>query len=286
MESISIKKYISVENTKNLFTKKANFIYYFYIQIILFIMEEKYYLALLHSLWITQKKLHIIFGESLIGEEANYKMFYEKISEKRLISFWIRKNEILSILKRKETINVEVIQQKLQERNVNIITVRDNNYPEELKYISNSPYIIYLRGELPSWPKIAVVGARKISSYGKKVIEKIVPEVSRYFPIVSGGAFGCDTHAHIETLNAWNKTIAVVWTSICEDYPTGNKKMYDSIVANGWWVLSIFPFWVPGNAYNFPIRNEIVAGLSVWVLVVEAQHRSWSLITAKLSLDL
>ncbi|MCD5380860.1 DNA-processing protein DprA [Candidatus Gracilibacteria bacterium] len=249
-------------------------------------MEEKYYLALLHSLGITQKKLHIIFGENLLGEEGSYKKFYEKLNYKTLASFGVRKNEIESILKRRETVKLESIQKKLEDREVKIITVEDKEYPEELKNVPNSPYLFYLRGRLPNGPKIAVVGARKISSYGKKVIENIVPEVSRYFPIVSGGAFGCDTYAHNSCLDAGNKTISVVGTSICEDYPTGNKKMYDSIVENGGGVLSIFPVGVPGNAYNFPIRNEIVAGLSVGVLVVEAQYRSGSLITAKLTLDL
>ncbi len=249
-------------------------------------MEEKYYLALLHSLGITQKKLHIIFWDDFLWEDGHYKKFYEKLDYKTLTSFWVRKNEIESILKRKETITLKIIQTKLEERNVQIVTIEDKQYPEELKNIPNSPYIFYLRWKLPKWPKIAVVWARKISSYGQKVIEKIVPEISRYFPIVSGGALGCDTHAHSETLNAWNKTISVVGTSICEDYPTGNKKMYDAIVGGGGWVLSIFAVWVPGNTYNFPIRNEIVAWLSVWVLVVEAQHRSGSLITSKLALDL
>ena len=249
-------------------------------------MEEKYYLALLHSLGITQKKLQRIFWENLLWEQESYKDFYDALDSKKLESFWVRKNEISSILKRKQTLTVETIKQKLEERSVKIITTRDEEYPEELRNIPSSPYLIYLRWTLPSWPKIAVVWARKISSYGKKVIENIVPEVSRYFPIVSGWAFGCDTYAHSACLDAGNKTVSVVGTSICEDYPTGNKKMYDSIVENGWAVLSIFPVWVPGNAYNFPIRNEIVAGLSVWVLVVEAQHRSWSLITAKLTLDL
>ena len=249
-------------------------------------MEEKYYLALLHSLGISQKKLRIIFGENLLGREESYKEFYEKLDYKVLASFWVRKNEIENVLKRKQTVKLEFIQKKLEARSVKIITLRDMEYPKELKNISNSPYIIYVRGKLPEWPKIAVVGARKISSYGKKVIEHIVPEVSRYFPIVSGWAFGCDTCAHDETLKSWNTTISVVGTSICEDYPTGNKKMYDEIVEKGWAVLSIFPVGVPGNAYNFPIRNEIVAGLSVWILVVEAKHRSGSLITAKLALDL
>ena len=62
--------------------------------------------------------------------------------------------------------------------------------------------------------------------------------------------------------------------------------MYDDIVLKWWWVISIFPIWEVWNSYNFPIRNEIVAWLSVWVLVVEARKKSWTLITSNLALDL
>ncbi len=249
-------------------------------------MEEKIYLALLHSLGITQKKFHIIFWENLLWEKMSYQVFYETMNREMLQSFWIKSKEMEKILERKKKIKREFIEKRLEERDVEIITIEDGNYPEELKNISNIPYLLYIRGEISNQPKIAVVGARKISSYGKKVIESIVPEVSNYFPIVSGGAFGCDTFAHLAALEAWNITISVIGTSICEDYPTGNKKMYDNIVRSGGAVISLFPIWVPWSAYNFPIRNEIVAGLSVGTLVIEAQHKSGSLITAWLALDI
>jgi DNA processing protein len=145
---------------------------------------------------------------------------------------------------------------------------------------------LYVRGVLWTWPKIAFVWSRKVSTYWNRAIESLVPEVSRYFTIVSGGAYWCDTLAHVQALDAGNKTVSVVWTSICEDYPQWNKWLYDRIVANGWAVVSIFPLWVPGSGYNFPIRNEIVAWLSVGTVVIEAQKKSGSLITAQLCLDL
>ena len=248
--------------------------------------EDKLYLACLHSIWISHKKFYSIFCDNLFKIEKNYKKFYEELNQETLLNFSFKESEIKNILKRKKDLNVNFIKQKLEERNVEIIINYEEEYPVELKNIASSPYFIYIRWKIPKWPKIAVVGSRNITSYWKKVIEKIVPDISRYFTIVSWWAYGVDTESHIKTMQAWNKTIAVIGTSISEDYPTWNKKMYDDIIKNNWAIISIFPIWVPGNSYNFPIRNEIVAGLSSWVIIVEAREKSGSLITAKLALDL
>lgn len=248
--------------------------------------QNKLYLAVLHSLWISHKKFYKIFEENLFEKNKNYKEFYEKLNFDILNDYWFKNEEINNILIRKKELKINFIENKLEERNVKIIINNEENFPEELKNISNSPYLIYVRWKIYSWPKIAIIGSRNITSYWKRVIEKIVPDISKYFAIVSGWAYGCDTTAHLETLKNKNKTIAVIWTSISEDYPTWNKKMYDNIVENDWAVISIFPIWVPWNAYNFPIRNEIVAWLSSGIVVIEARKKSWSLITSKLALDL
>ena len=252
-------------------------------------MKNKIYLALLHSLGISHKKFHKIFTKNLFEEndsENKYKDFYENIKSWFLEWHWFKVEEIKNILIRKEKILFSDLEKKLNSRNVKIITVEDEEFPEELQNIPNVPYLLYVRWNISTWPKIAVVGSRNITSYWKKVIEKIVPEISRYFTIVSGWAFWCDTFAHIEAIKAWNKTISVIWTSIIEDYPVWNKKMYDDIIEKWWAIISIFPLFVPWSSYNFPVRNEIVAWLSVWTLVVEARDKSWSLITARLALDL
>ena len=249
-------------------------------------MEKKLHLALLHSLGISHKKLHLIFWENLLWWRESYQEFYEWMNSEILLWFWIKEKDVSHILMRKKSVTLEYIRNKITERNVNIITVEDDNYPEWLRHISHTPYILYVRWIIPKRKQFAIVGARKISSYWVRAIESIIPELSKFFPIVSWGAYGCDSVAHWETLKHWNITVSVLGTSICEDYPTGNKKMYDDIVNNWGAVLSIFAIWVPWNAYNFPIRNEIVVGLSVWVLVIEAQEKSWSLITAQLALDM
>lgn len=275
-----------MKNKKNL-QKYIKIVYYIYIFFKLTKMEEnKIYLAILHSLWIGHKKFHNIFKNNLFEIKKNYKLFFNELNYEKLSIFGFSESEKNNIIKRKSNIKIEFIKNKLEERNVTIIICDESNFPESLKNISNSPYFIYVRWNIPKWPKLAVVGSRNITNYWKTVIQKIIPDISKYFVIVSGGAYGVDTSAHIETLNCWNKTISIIGTSICEDYPTGNKQMYDKIVKNNWAIISIFPIGIPGNAYNFPIRNEIVAGLSSWIVVVEAKEKSGSLITSKLALDL
>lgn len=244
-------------------------------------MEEKIYLALLHTLWFSHRKLHEIFAK-----KQNYKEFYDNLSQEFLWKYKLTEKLISTILERNKKYNIEFIKKNISNRGVEIITVFDYNYPEELLHISQVPFVIYLRWTLDSSQKFSVVWTRKISSYGKKIIETIIPDISKYFVIVSGWAAWCDTHAHKITLNAWNKTFSVIWTWIDQDYPTGNIKLYTDIVKNWWGVLSIFPIWEVWNPYNFPIRNEIVAGLSVGTLVVEAQIKSGTMITSNQCLDL
>ncbi len=244
-------------------------------------MNNLLYLAWLHQAWISQKKLHLIFENN-----ENYKEFFENLNFNNLRQFWIRQDLINNILERKNKIILENIEKKLKDRNVRIITIFSKNYPENLKNIPNPPFLFYLRWKIDNSPKFSIVWARKISSYGIKVMEKIVPEICSYFTIISWWAAWTDTLAHKIALENNKKTISVIWTWIDFDYPIENKKLYDKIVDLGWWVISIFPVWEVGNPYNFPIRNEIVAGFSVWTLVIEAQKKSGSLITANLALDL
>jgi DNA processing protein len=211
---------------------------------------------------------------------------FENLCLEVLESFWFSEKQALSILQRKKEVKLEILEKKLQQRNVRIITIHDTTYPSSLKQISNSPYLFYLRWEIDDIPKISVVWSRKMTSYWDILIEKIVWDISKYFMIVSGWAAGCDTKSHEVALSKWNKTLSVIGTWIDIDYPVGNKKLYDTIVSSGGWVLSIFPIWEVGNPYNFPVRNEIVAWLSVWLIVVEASIKSWTLITANLALDM
>lgn len=244
-------------------------------------MEERIYLAYLHALGISHAKLFELFTHN-----QDYRKVYEKLSRWDLEKVWYKSSYITKILNKKEKLDTVSIQKVIHERQVKIILFSDDNFPWELQHISNPPFLMYLRWEIDSSAKLSIVGARKLTSYGENVIEKITPELVSYFQIVSGGALWADTISHKVAMAHWGKTISILWTGIDVDYPVGNRSLYNEIAQGKWAVISIFPIGEQWSKYSFPIRNEIVAWLSVWTLIVEAKRKSGTLITANLCLDL
>lgn len=243
-------------------------------------MKEKVYFAALHKIWFTHKQLF-----KLYENYKDLKSLYEKIDSTFLWNFWIKLKSIENIIKNKDNLDLSKLEDFIIKKDIRIINFFDEDYPENLKNIFNPPFILYVLWDI-SLPWIAFIWSRNITSYGKKIIENFVPEIWKYFTIISGWAYGCDTYSHKNALNNNIKTIAVLWNGIDIDYPSENKKLYKDIVSSSWAIISSFPIWEKPNPYNFPIRNEIVAWLSTWVFIAEAKEKSGTLITAKLALDL
>lgn len=237
------------------------------------------YLVYLHSIWITQKKLLNIFENSENYEEVFNDIkswFFEKYDLKDAEKI----KELLKILNKKKIDNI------LKELDVKIITIKDKNYPKNLKNISNPPYFLYVRWNLKENEEyFSIVWSRKISEYAKKAWNEIIPKLTKYFTIVSWWATWCDTLAHNLALKNNAKTIVVFWTWIDLIFPSYNEKLFLEVLENDWALISIFPIWTPGNVYTFPVRNEIVSGISSGVLVLQAGEKSGTLITANLALD-
>ncbi len=124
-----------------------------------------------------------------------------------------------------------------------------------------------------------------MTPYAKKAGENMIWELSEYFTIVSGWAGWCDTLAHKLCVENNKKTIVVFGTGIDQIYPVGNAALFEKVVQNDWALVSVFPIGTTGSAFTFPVRNEIVAGMSRWVLILEAAESSGTLITAQLALD-
>lgn len=175
----------------------------------------------------------------------------------------------------------------LEKAKSRIITFWDNDYPENLKKIYDPPVFLFAKGEYQKDDKgaVAIVGSRSPTTYGKLVTEKFSKGLARKgIIIVSGLARGIDTLAHLGSLQAGGRTIAVLGSGIDVIYPPENKKLVEKIVENGL-VLSEFPMGTKPDAINFPRRNRIISGMSLGVLVVEAGQKSGALITADLALE-
>ena len=146
---------------------------------------------------------------------------------------------------------------------------------------------MYYRGnlELTKEKIIGIVGTRQPTLYGRRACEKITSElVNSNVVTISGLAYGIDTICHKTTLEKNGKTIAVVGSGLDVVYPRENKKYWEEIGEKGL-IISEFPLGREPFAYNFPMRNRIIAGLSRGILVVESKERGGSLITAALALD-
>lgn len=171
--------------------------------------------------------------------------------------------------------------------NAHIITIYDRLYPKVLKIIDNSPPILYVRGDLEclASEKLAIVGSRKATSYGRMCANHFAKEVAKYGLVVTSGlALGIDSAAHIGALEANKKTIAVLAHGLDFVYPYTNKELANRVVNNGC-LISEFPIGTLPKSCYFPRRNRIISGLALGVFVVEAAIQSGSLITAAYALE-
>lgn len=175
----------------------------------------------------------------------------------------------------------------MRKHQVTLITFLDENYSSNLLNIYDPPPFLYVKGELTKEDAIAVaiVGSRFASHYGKLITERISQDLAMEgMTVVSGMARGIDTSAHRGALSVKGRTIAVLGCGIDVNYPAENKKLREDIASSGA-LVSEFRMSTPPASSHFPIRNRIISGLSLGVVVIEASHRSGSLITARLALD-
>jgi len=165
------------------------------------------------------------------------------------------------------------------------IEINNPDYPQLLKQIPSAPKELYYKG---SWDNslfencLAVVGARRITSYGRQITQRLVSEMaSAGLTIVSGFMYGVDATAHKAALDAGGKTIAVMPCGIDMVHPAHQEKLYNEILENKGLIISEFEGSSPPALWTYPKRNKIVAGLSKAVMVMEAASKSGALITAK-----
>jgi len=169
-----------------------------------------------------------------------------------------------------------------------IITLGDDAYPIHLKQIYDPPLALYVRGEASvlAQPGIAVVGTRHPTPYGSGMAERLSCDLAtRGLVILSGMARGVDTAAHRGTITAQGKTVAVFGTGIDVLYPKENTRLSEQILSLGGALVSEFPMGTFAAPQNFPIRNRIISGLSIGVLVIEAAEYSGTRITARCALE-
>lgn len=187
--------------------------------------------------------------------------------------------------------SLELAQEELEKAKTagaKIVTFDDSAYPARLRQIYDPPLVLYVRGDVNvlSQPSIAVVGTRHPTPYGSGMAERLAIDLSAHgLVILSGMARGVDTAAHRGVIAAKGRTVAVFGTGVDVLYPKENTRLAEQILAFGGALISEFPLGTFAAPQNFPIRNRIISGMSMGVLVVEAAEYSGTRITARCALE-
>ena len=246
-------------------------------------MNNIQYLLALHSI----DGLGPIRLKSILDYFKDPKLAWEATTSE-LIKIGIPRPTVDLLRATREKLDPDAYVESIQKSGISWLTIFDDNYPALLKQIYDPPVVLYYKGDiLPQDDKaIAVVGSRKMTGYGKAVTEKFTKGLAAVgLTIVSGLARGVDSQAHRSAVEIGGRTIAVLGGGLNYIYPPENKSLAEKIASGFGAVVSEFPPDYPSLPGNFPLRNRIISGLSLAVLVTEAAEDSGSLITARLALE-
>lgn len=245
--------------------------------------ELKYWLAFSHIPSVGSKRLRAIKAGFRSLEYAWH------ASAEELRNATLGQKLVESICLERERIDPDRLVAELQRHRITAICLDDDDYPPLLRETYDPPAIIYCRGTLPANTTcLAIVGTRKISDYGARIVRDIIPRLAEHgLTTVSGMALGVDALVHETTLAAAGKTIAVLGGGLDDDnlYPSQNRWLAGQIIADGGAVISEYPPGTLPLKQHFPRRNRIISGLAVGVVIIEAGPHSGSLITADLALE-
>jgi DNA processing protein len=210
-----------------------------------------------------------------------------KASAAELKAAGLDSKSIEAIVASRPDISPDAEIERMERNKIKALTWNDPPFPARLKEIYDVPPVLYIRGDITSedeWT-IAVVGTRRATIYGREVTERLVTELVRNrITVVSGLARGIDSIAHRTALEAGGRTIAVFACGLDEVYPPENVKLAQSIMEHGA-LVSEHPLGTRPKKEHFPLRNRIMSGLSLGVLVIEGDVNSGAMITADRALE-
>ncbi|OAB45126.1 DNA-processing protein DprA [Paenibacillus antarcticus] len=244
--------------------------------------EERWMLVALHELdGIGWKSIDRVLKHGAIS----YQMFNYSYDDWENVG--LTRDRAESVVRQLSKERMEKRKEQLAIRGIEAITIWDDEYPDLLKEIHQPPWVLYCLGQrdLLKTLCVAMVGTRIPTAYGRKVGSVLADELCQAgITIVSGMAKGIDSVCHEASLACGGNTIAVMGTGMDVIYPVENRSLFEKITKSGL-VVTEYPLGTPSHPGLFPQRNRIIAGLCVGTLVVEADVRSGSLITADAAME-
>ena len=229
---------------------------------------------------VKKEKLLNLYGSPKII----WKLKENELENSRILS----KENIDEILNPRYKQNLSVYVDYMKKNNIHIITLYDENYPENLKQIYDNPIVLYAKGNLKLLNSngIAIVGSRNCTEYGKTIATEIAYNIAKTGKcVISGLAKGIDSFAHLGAINAEGDTIGVLGCGLDNIYPSENKELAERIIKSNGLLISEYIVGMKPEKKNFPERNRIISALSRGIVVVEAREKSGALITADFGLE-
>ena len=232
-----------------------------------------------------------VFAEDLKSAEKIFKHFSSihearRASPREIIALGVDPKKAKEFTSQKNLDLAAKDVERCRRKGYTFLTLEDPDYPEALRETFDPPFVLYILGcvEVLKEPSISIVGARKPTTYGRAVADKLARDLAASgLVIVSGMARGIDSISHWGALKE-GRTVAVLGSGFEDIYPPENKKLMHTIAEKGA-VISEFPLHAYPAPLHFPQRNRIISGMSLATLVIEATRRSGSLITARLALE-
>lgn len=244
--------------------------------------EQRYILALSFIKGLGDTRINF-----LIQHFGSAKLAWEASKQELLMLNGIGPKSIQEIGKEKYLHQAEQELEFCKVHNINIVDYKSDAYPQDLKECADAPVILFTKGQIhfQENKKIAIVGTRKMTNYGRKFIDELVDALQDLdVTIVSGLAYGCDIFSHIKAIENKIPTWAVLAHNLNHIYPSQHKAVADLMLENGGWI-SEQPSFSGVQPQFFLQRNRIIAGLSKATILVESAVHGGSLVTARFAND-
>ncbi len=242
---------------------------------------DEYWIWLVHINGMWQQKI-----DNLIRTFGSVEEIYYSSEKKLKASKVLKEEDVSNIINSRMIFDPKEKLYELDKKNIKFIHIDKKEYPEKLKNLPDKPYALFVKGHLPkNEHAVSIVGARACSNYGREMARKFGGELAESrVDVISGMARGIDTYAHLGALEVDKPTYAVLGCGVDVCYPTENIELYEQIMNKGG-IISEYICNTKPLAWQFPMRNRIISGLSNSTIIIEAKEKSGSLITATYALE-
>lgn len=203
-------------------------------------------------------------------------------NQNELIEIGLGVKTVQNFVVHRDTFDFQKYQDKLDSLSIRVLTLFDDDYPSNLKEISDAPHVLYIRGKLTKEDSraVAIVGTRMMTGYGREVTQKLATELANFgVTVISGLALGVDATAQRAALSAGGRTIAVLASGLDIISPYTNKALALEFIKNNGAVVSEYPLGHIPFKHDFAVRNRLISGLSKAVIVTEGRIKSGTFYT-------